>query len=152
MSTSLDPNARRRPVWRRWWFWSALLFFAVTVARGALRDAAATGSPAVPGRPAPSSLPAPTRPARVSAAPTPGRESDARAYAHRVRADLDVTTLEQLTAQMPDTLQPTLERRGQNRTLTWTFADGSQLAATFRPLGGEGSERGLVLYMVNIEE
>ena len=60
--------------------------------------------------------------------------------------------LEQLTVQMPDTLQPRIERSGENRTFTWTFADGSHIAATFRPLGGDGSARGLVLYMVSIKE
>jgi hypothetical protein len=78
--------------------------------------------------------------------------SQAHSYARRVKADLDVTTLEQLMKQMPDTMQPQMSRSGANRTLKWVFGDGSSISATFRPLGGEGSGNGLVLYMVDIRD
>jgi hypothetical protein len=86
------------------------------------------------------------------ARPAQRAQSQARSYARTVRADLDVTTLEQLMKQMPDTLQPQMSRSGVNRTLKWVFGDGSSISATFRPLGGEGSGKGLVLYMVDIRD
>lgn len=91
---------------------------------------------------------------QVASAPArqAAQESQARAYTHRVRAELDVTTLDAFEVQMPDGMQPTVSRSGQNRKFVWTFPDSSRIEATFRPIGGEGSERGLALYMVNVKD
>lgn len=107
--------------------------------------AVARPSPAAKQAPIP---PAPTPPTEKSG----GTESKARTYAAGVKAVLDVTTSDQLLAQMPDSIQPEMSREGDNRRFVWTFSDGSRLIAVFRPLGGEGSQQGLVLYMVDIED
>ncbi len=80
------------------------------------------------------------------------KESEARAYTTQVKAILDTTTMEQMFVQMPDNIQPEMRRDGGNRTVIWSFGDGSKLKAVFRPLGGEGSRKGLVLYMVDVIE
>lgn len=82
---------------------------------------------------------------------SPEKQSEAWRIAHQVKADLDVTTLEQMMIQMP--AQPTdIKRQGSNRVFTWIFSDGSKIVATFRPKGNEGSGQGLVLYMIDIAE
>lgn len=44
-------------------------------------------------------------------------QSKASAYAKQVTAaNLDSTTLEEFTAQMPSNMQPNIERSGENRT------------------------------------
>ncbi len=83
-------------------------------------------------------------------AEVPQRESEARAYARQVKADLDVTTVENLIVQMPEDVPPEIRRNGFDRFYTWTFSDGSRIVAVFRPRGGEGSMQGLVLYRVDI--
>jgi hypothetical protein len=79
-------------------------------------------------------------------------ESLADDHVATMKASLDVTTLEQFTAQMPASLQPESSRRGSNRVFVWTFRDGSQIEATFRPRGGENSGQGLVLYSVDVRD
>lgn len=79
----------------------------------------------------------------------PSPPSAAQQWATHVTANLDDTTLEQFVAQMPNT-QPDSSRNGQDRKMIWTFPDGSQIRATFRPHGGEGSGQGLRLHLVDI--
>jgi len=75
---------------------------------------------------------------------------EAKRVARQVKADLDITTLEQLMAQMPN--PPSSQaRQGDKRVITWTFSDGSKIIATFKPAGGEGSGRSLVLYSVDLQ-
>ena len=90
-----------------------------------------------------------TRPPTVQSVAS--KERQAIVYARSVRAELDITSFQDLMAQMPSTIQPRQERSGVNRKVTWVFRDGSYIAATFRPLGGETSGQGLVLYMVDIK-
>lgn len=94
-------------------------------------------------------------PQQIKPVPPPIQEeasSKAREWAKRVKAELDVTTLQQFVVQMPEGMQPKREQKGQNRVFTYTFSDGSQIIATFRPRGGAGSGQGLVLYMVDIRD
>lgn len=79
-------------------------------------------------------------------------KSEARKTTDKVKATLDVTTLEEFMSQMPDNVQPNMERDGENRIFTWIFSDGSKLIAIFRPKGGEGSQQGLVLYSVDLQD
>ena len=69
-----------------------------------------------------------------------------------MNATLDVTTSEEFLVQMPDDIQADISRDGENRTFVWEFTDGSKLTAVFRPISGEESGQGLVLYMVDIED
>jgi len=80
---------------------------------------------------------------------SPVLESEATRISHQVKAELDVTMLEEFMIQMPD-IQSDIERNGQYRTFTWTFSDGSKFIATFKPQGFEGSGEGLVLYSIDI--
>jgi hypothetical protein len=73
------------------------------------------------------------------------RESAARSFARTIRADPKVTTLEQLLWQIPDVMRPRIESSDTGRTLAWPFDGGSQLAATFRPVHGDGPGCSLVL-------
>ena len=69
-----------------------------------------------------------------------------------MKGELDVTTVEEFTDQMPVGLQPQRIRRGLDRIFLYTFSDGSKLEATFRPRGEEGSLQGLVLYMIDTQD
>lgn len=136
---------RRRPGLR------TVLIAGATALAMACGGAPTQDSP--PERPATSRspAPAPTKPATMTtnsgAAP-----SMARQWATKVKATLDQTRLEEMMPQMPDDIAPEAARNGENRTFTWRFSDGSELLATFRPRGGEGSGAGLVLYMVDIKD
>ena len=80
-------------------------------------------------------------------------QSLAREYASRVRVALDSTTVEELVAQMPEGMQPALERTATGRRkFTWRFSDGSQIIALFTTRGPEGSGLGLVLYAVDLKD
>ncbi len=78
--------------------------------------------------------------------------SEARDYAKNVDTVLDYTTSEALFVQMPNDIQPEMSSDGANRTFSWTFSDGSEMVATFKPLGGEDSGQGLVLHMIDIKD
>jgi hypothetical protein len=154
MSTDQDASGLRRPIWKRWWIWGAVLFVAITI-RGALDGTPRPGPPEPPQQatPEPQKSVAPAGPAAAVSTPAGmPKESDARAYTRQVRAELEVTTLEQFTAQMPQSPPPKIVRCGVDRIFAWTFPDGSQITAAFRPRAGEGSGRGLALYMVNVKE
>ena len=77
----------------------------------------------------------------------PPAESEALVCMNKIKAEEDVTTLEEFVVQMPDNIQPQIERRGRNRYFTWIFGDGSKIVARFRPAGSEGNGKGFVLYM-----
>lgn len=78
-----------------------------------------------------------------------GSGSEAYRVASRVSARLDITTASEMLEQIP--VGPSSQERiGSRRKITWTFSDGSKIVATFKPLGGEGSNLGLVLYAVEI--
>ena len=59
------------------------------------------------------------------------------------------TSMESILSQMPDGMVPTRDRRGEDRVLTYTFGDGSEMILAFRP---SGSQTGLELYMVDVRE
>ena len=77
--------------------------------------------------------------------------SEARRVAFKVNANLDVTTAVDMQEQIPVAVS-NRENIGSRRKITWTFSDGSKIIATFKPLGGEGSSLGLVLYAVEIRD
>jgi hypothetical protein len=112
----------------------------------ALPSAACVGEPSRPAAAEASTA----RPSRESST-APAGSSHARAWVGKVKATVDLTTLEEVMRQMPDNIPPQASRSGDNRVFTWLFPDGSNLKLTFRARGGEGSGGGLVLYMVEAE-
>lgn len=78
-------------------------------------------------------------------------DSEARKIARQVKAELDTTTLEQLMVQIPHA-PISQTRNGEKREVTWAYTDGSRIVAIFKPKGIDGSERGLILYSIDIKE
>lgn len=74
-------------------------------------------------------------------------ESEAMKVSQQIKATPDVTTLEEFMVQTPD-IQSEKSLVGEYRIFKWTFADGSQLIATFIPKGGEG--QGLIFYSIEV--
>ena len=72
----------------------------------------------------------------------------ALAWADRVEV-YEGMPLEEVMAQMPDTIQPAGRQVGSDRIFTWTFRDGSQIVVGFRALGPGA---GLGMRFVDIRE
>ncbi len=77
------------------------------------------------------------------------KANEARNVSRQVKAQLDITTPEQMMEQMPQAPSSQV-RQGDKRIITWSFSDGSKIVAVFKAAGGEGSGGGLVLYSVEI--
>lgn len=155
---SAGASAIKKPVWKKWWFWVAVVLVLGAIGNGTdgetpSNSATESAQPAVqqPTAEAPAQVNESEESPMPDDSGTPS-DSQARAYAGTVKVTLDVTTSEDLLIQMPDEIQPDLSRDGENRTFTWTFSDGSQIIAVFRPAAGEGSGEGLLLYMVDIKD
>lgn len=112
---------------------------------------APTRTPRPTATPGPSRTPRPTATTAATATPIP--PSAARIYAQSVTVALDITTVDDMLAQMPAGMTPKIELTpARYRQWIWTFEDGSQMIFSFKPAGGEGSGAGLRLDHVELKD
>ncbi|HEX8549934.1 MAG TPA: hypothetical protein VF681_00125 [Abditibacteriaceae bacterium] len=76
-----------------------------------------------------------------------GADTEASRFSKNVNVSLDVTTLEEMMAQMPNNIQPEMGQSGTQRTFVWTFGDGSKMLASFEP---KSSGDGLVVSSIDL--
>lgn len=122
-----------------------------TATRAPTRTVAPSRTPRPTATTGPSRTAAPTRTPRPTATPIP--PSAARIYAQGVTVALDITTVDDMLAQMPAGMTPVIELTpARYRQWIWTFEDGSQMIFSFKPAGGEGSGEGLRLDHIELKD